>query len=342
VVRAQRLSSRVGSFRLGPLDLEVPSGAFGTLLGASGAGKTTLLRTLAGLVAMEGALTLGHSRCEASPPERRSLGWVPQGGGLFPHLSVRRNVELVRVPGAPSSDLLLDQVGALPLAERSPASLSGGEALRVALARALGRLPEVLLLDEPLAAIDRAGREPLLRLLVELARGGATLLQVTHDADQALAVASWLGVIDAGQLIAAGPVNSLFESPLPAAARRALGGDNVLAGRFEPFTEGLSTFRTSRLTLVVPGDLEGDGYAIFPAAAVGLANHSEAGTSVRNQVTSQIRSLEMVGPTAEVHLECGVVAAVTRDAVRELGLVAAARVVLEIKATAIRPLLRLY
>ncbi len=342
MVSARKLSAAVGAFRLGPLDLDLPKGAFGALLGPSGAGKTTLLRTLAGLVPSSGELTLGGSRCESWPPERRRLGWVPQGGGLFPHLSARGNIELVRAPGAPPADALLERVGALPLADRSPLTLSGGETLRVALARALGRLPEVLLLDEPLAAIDRAGRDPLLRLLAGLAKDGATLLQVTHDADQALALATWLGVIEAGQLIAVGPADRVLDSILPPSARTALGGDNIVAGSFGAVTDGLSTFRSAHLALTVPGDLNGAGYAIFPAASVGLASHTEAGTSVRNQVKSRIRSLELVGPTVEVRLECGVLAAVTREAVQELRLEAGAAVILEIKATAVRTLLRLY
>jgi molybdopterin-binding protein len=342
VVRALGFSARAGPFRLGPLDLDVPAGAFGALLGPSGAGKTTLLRALAGLVPTRGELTLGRSRCESLPPERRPIGWVPQGGGLFPHLSARRNVELARVPTAPAASALLERVGAGQLAERSPLTLSGGEILRVALARALGRLPEVLLLDEPLAAIDRASREPLLQLLAALAREGTTLLHVTHDADQALTAASWLGIIEAGSLIAAGPTNRLFEATLPAAVRRALGGDNVLAGRFEPLAEGLSTFQGTNVALSVPGELHGEGYAIFPAASVGLASHTEVATSVRNQVSSRIGALEPVGPLVEIQLECGVLATVTREAVKDLGLGAGTSVVLEIKATAIRPLLRLY
>ena len=143
-------------------------------------------------------------------------------------------------------------------------------------------------------------------------------------------------------MITAGPTDHLFESILPAAARGILGGDNVLAGRFEPVASGLSSFRGASLALAVPGDLEGSGYAIFPASAVGLSRATEPGTSVRNQLTSRIRSLEPVGPRVEVQLECGVLAAVTREAVRELGFEAGAPVVLEIKATAIRPLLRLY
>jgi putrescine transport system ATP-binding protein len=339
---ASRLSSGAGSFRLGPLDLDLPAGAFGALLGPSGAGKTTLMRSLAGLIPAEGELTLGLSRREAWPPERRPIGWVPQGGGLFPHLSARSNVELVRLAVAPATDLLLERVGARHLADRSPLTLSGGEVLRVALARALARQPEVLLLDEPLAAIDRASREPLLRLLAELARGGTTLLEVTHDADQALATATWLGVLETGQLVAAGPTDRLFDEALPAVARRALGGDNVLFGRFGPHGEGLSTFRSRRLALSVPGDLEGEGYAIFPATAVGLAAHGEARTSVRNQTASRIHSLDLVGPTVEVRLECGVLASVTREAVHELGMEPGTNVTLEIKATAIRPVLRCY
>ncbi len=336
---ARALAASAGSFRLGPLDFDLPAGAFGTLLGPSGAGKTTLLRALAGLSPSDGEIVLGGARC-AGPPEARPIGWVPQGGGLFPHLTALGNVALVRRKEAPPAAELLARAGAAHLASRSAGALSGGERLRVALARALGRLPRVLLLDEPLAAIDGPGREPLLELLAGLTRSGATVLQVTHDAPQALATSDWIEILDAGRLLAAGPFATLLGGPLPAAARRLLGSENLLAGTFAPAGGGLSAFSSPRCRLSVPGELSGEGCVLFPASAVALAPPGEAVTSIRNRVRDRIRSVGGDGPTLDAVLDSGLVAVVTRAAAEALALAPGVEVVAEIKATALRPLLR--
>ncbi len=342
MVKAVALSASAGGFRLGPLDLDVAAGTHAALLGRSGAGKSTLLRALAGLLPASGELTLGDRPAAALPPERRPIGWVPQGGGLFPHLTARGNVDLVRAPGAPAAEALLERVGALPLAGRWPGTLSGGETLRVALARALGRRPAVLLLDEPLAAIDRAGRMPLLQLLAGLRREGTTLLHVTHDAEQALSIAGWLGVLDEGRLVAAGTPASLLAAPLPAAAARALGTENLVAGTFEPSAEGLSIFRSPRLELSIAGELAGEGYVSCAASAVIVARRRQGESSVRNQVEARVEAIDAQDAAVRVQLDNGLQAALTVAAVHALGLRPGAEVVAEIKATALRPILRVH
>jgi len=342
VVTARGLSASIGTFALGPLDLDIAAGTHAALLGPSGAGKSTLLRALAGLVRASGEVILGGRSSAGLPPEQRPIGWVPQGGGLFPHLSARANVALVRAADAPAAEELLERVGAGALADRFPASLSGGETLRVALARALGRRPAVLLLDEPLAAIDRPGREPLLRLLAGLARDGATVLHVTHDAEQALAVAGWLGVLDAGRLVASGPPDVLLSAPLPETASRALGAENLLAGVFQPAPGGLSTFRGARIELAVAGELAGPGYASFPRAAVSVSRRLQGDTSVRNQLATRVRSIDRAPSSAVLLLENGLAATLTVAALEALALEPGADIVAEVKATAVRPLLRLH
>ena len=352
-MKAVQLEARAGAFQLGPLDLELPAHSLGALVGPSGAGKTTLLCALAGLIPTQGSVTLGGLPCGGVPPERRPIGWVPQGGGLFPHLTARGNVELCRARGAPPALALLDRVGALPLAGRWPAELSGGETLRVSLARALARRPLVLLLDEPLAALDRAAQLPLLALLAELAREGASILQVTHDAERALASASWLGVLEAGRLAASGPPLELVARGCPDALRRTLAADNVLAGSFEPLGEGLSGFRVAALPspLRLAGELRGPGCVTFSAEAVGISlecpglsassRGAPAKSSVRNRLTTTVSTVVASGSTARLTLACGIEAEITLAAVRDLGLAPGARVIAEIKATAIRPLPRL-
>ena len=211
MIRTHGLRATLGDFPLGPIDLDVPRGALGLLVGPSGAGKTSALRALAGIIPSTGAIEIAGGRVEALPPERRPLGWVPQGGGLFPHLTAAGNVELVRAASAPPALELLARVGAAPLAARRPQALSGGERLRVALARALARQAPVLLLDEPFAAIDRSGTSSLAALVRELCAGGVTALVVSHDIERARD-ADWLGILCRGRLLAGGPPRELLAS----------------------------------------------------------------------------------------------------------------------------------
>jgi ABC-type Fe3+/spermidine/putrescine transport system ATPase subunit len=223
------LSARAGSFTLGPVSLDVPADRVLVVLGPSGAGKTMLLETIAGLRPQQaGQVSLAGTDITGLPPERRRIGLVFQDAALFPHLTVRDNVRFgPRARGAASpdgSDDLLHQLGIEHLAGRSPRSLSGGERQRVALARALAIQPGLLLLDEPLSALDQPTREDmralLHRLLAELEIPAA---HVTHDRDEALSIGDDLAVIVGGQLRQAGPAAHVAAEPADPDIARLLG-----------------------------------------------------------------------------------------------------------------------
>jgi molybdate transport system ATP-binding protein len=205
------------------------------LAGPSGAGKTTVLRCVAGLrrpdlgrIACGGETWFEHGRIEV-PAERRSVGYVPQHHALFPHLTVERNVAF---SGASAGEVaaLLERLGIAHLARELPASLSGGERQRVALARALARRPRVLLLDEPLAALDahtrRLVRDELAR---DLRSTGVPTLLVTHDFADAAALAGRVAVVDRGVLRQLGTPAELVAAPADAFVVVFTGG-SVLAG----------------------------------------------------------------------------------------------------------------
>ena len=164
------LTGQAGSFRLGPVSLAIEPGQVLAVLGPSGAGKTMLLETIAGLRPYRsGRITLAGTDITTLPPEQRRIGLVFQDAALFPHLSVAGNIRFGpkarRQAPAAGTDPLLRRLGITPLAARSPRSLSGGERQRVALARALAIEPGLLLLDEPLSALDQPTREDLRALL---------------------------------------------------------------------------------------------------------------------------------------------------------------------------------
>jgi thiamine transport system ATP-binding protein len=224
---------------LNGVDLEVPAGKITALLGPSGGGKSTLLRIIAGLEPADGGeVRLDGAIIDRLPAHRRGFGMVFQDYALFPHLNVRANVEFglrMQSLGAAArrrrSAELLDLVGLSALAERSIAALSGGERQRVALARALAPQPRLLMLDEPLAALDRELRERLQEELAQILRDvGITALYVTHDQREACMLADQVVLLHAGRVAQAGPPAELFNRPASLWVCQFLGMTNQLAG----------------------------------------------------------------------------------------------------------------
>jgi ABC-type Fe3+/spermidine/putrescine transport system ATPase subunit len=220
------------------LDLALPAGKFLALLGPSGCGKTTLLRLVGGyLKPTVGRIFLHGRDVTELPPERRDVGMVFQNYALFPHLSARRNVAFgLEVRGTPRSErqqrveTMLDRVGLGPAErDRRPAALSGGQQQRVALARALVIEPTLLLLDEPLANLDRSLRDQMAGELRALQRRtGVTTLMATHDQEEALALADLVGVLAAGRLLQVGPPEEVYLRPRCPFVARALGPANLI------------------------------------------------------------------------------------------------------------------
>jgi iron(III) transport system ATP-binding protein len=223
---------------LAGLDLEVPAGSFTAILGSSGSGKTTLLRLLAGFEMPDwGTTKIGErvvdDRSTHIHPEHRQIGYVPQEGGLFPHLTVAANVAfgLSRAERRRGVHDLLEMVGLIDLASRYPHQLSGGQQQRVALARALAVKPEILLLDEPFASLDahlRASvREEVARILRESA---TTTLLVTHDQDEALSLADLVAVLRNGKVAQCATPQDLYARPIDEELARFVGDANLVDG----------------------------------------------------------------------------------------------------------------
>jgi putative spermidine/putrescine transport system ATP-binding protein len=218
----------------------VEDGEFVTLLGPSGSGKTTLLMLVAGFaVPTEGSIAVDGADITAIPPERRDFGMVFQGYALFPHLTAEANVAFpLEVRGTPAAEvrrkvaatLELVQLGAL--AKRRPAQLSGGQQQRVALARALVFAPKLLLLDEPLSALDKSLRADMQRELKDLhRRTGVTFLHVTHDQEEALAMSDRIVVLNNGAIEQIGRPRDLYRRPRSAFVASFLGDNNLVEGR---------------------------------------------------------------------------------------------------------------
>ena len=243
-LRIAGISKSFGGQRvLRDVDLEVPPGSFTAILGASGSGKTTLLRIVAGFErpdageVMLGSELVDDARQRFVPPERRRIGYVPQEGALFPHMSVGRNVSFglprgrdrfTRVTG------LLGLVGLRGLGRRYPHQLSGGQQQRVALARALAIEPEIVLLDEPFSSLDATLRASIrAEVLNVLRQAGTTCILVTHDQDEALSMADQVAVLREGAVAQLATPAQLYEHPGDEEIAQFLGEPNVVEGQVD-------------------------------------------------------------------------------------------------------------
>ena len=252
------------------VDLSLEGGQVLAVLGPSGCGKSTLLRAVAGLEpAYTGTVTYDGQDLAGVPVHRRGFALMFQDGQLFAHQSVARNVgyplRLRRTPRAEVRDSvaeLLDLVGLPGFGERMPGTLSGGERQRVALARALAVRPRLLLLDEPLSALDAALRERLAADLREiLQRAGTTALLVTHDQEEAFAVADAMAVMRAGRVVQSGTVEQVWRHPVDDWTARFLGYATVLdpdaAGTLLGAPSGALALRRSALRVDQRGPVTG-------------------------------------------------------------------------------------
>ncbi len=219
------------------VSLIIPRGSFFSLLGPSGCGKTTTLRMIAGFESPdEGEIHLGGGRIDHLPPYQRNVNTVFQNYALFPHLTVRGNVEFgLRRKGvaeiASRVEAALDQVRLAGKASRMPSQLSGGERQRVALARALVLQPDVLLLDEPLSALDPQLRKQVRAELKDLQRrAGITFLFVTHDQEEALSMSDTIAVMNGGKVEQAGSPEEIYRRPSTRFVASFVGAMNWIGG----------------------------------------------------------------------------------------------------------------
>ncbi|MFI0214465.1 ABC transporter ATP-binding protein [Streptomyces lydicus] len=235
-VRLQGISKTYGSFTaVHPLDLTVPAGSFFALLGASGCGKTTTLRMIAGLEEpTTGTVELSGQDVTVLPPYKRQVNTVFQNYALFPHLDIYENVAFgLRRRGIKSVkkqvEEMLDLVQLGPMARRKPQQLSGGQQQRVAVARALINHPQVLLLDEPLGALDlKLRRQMQLELKRIQTEVGITFVHVTHDQEEAMTMADTVAVMNGGRVEQLGAPAHLYENPATTFVANFLGTSNLI------------------------------------------------------------------------------------------------------------------
>ncbi|MFI5750215.1 ABC transporter permease [Streptomyces sp. NPDC051644] len=324
------------------LTLDAAAGTTIAVVGPNGAGKTTLLRALLGLTPRAHAeLRLGDTDVTALPPHRRGVAWVPQDGALFPHMNALANTAYgLRAHGVPraearhSAQQWLDRLGVGHLAHRRPAQISGGQAQRVALARALAARPRLLLLDEPLAALDQTTRAHVRHTLRRHLDGfGGVCLIVTHDPVEAVALADRVLVLDDGRALQDAPPTEVTRHPRSPWVARML-GRNAWPGTATE--EGIQLTGGGTLVVADPLPPGTNSLAIIAPEAVAVHRDKPAG-SPRNVWPGTVREITTSGSRLRVLITSDhapdLVAEITPQAVAELSLAEGTPVWTSVKAT---------
>lgn len=351
MIRLSNVSAGRGTFALQSINLEIADGEYFVLLGPTGAGKTMLLELIAGVqVASTGEVWIDGENVTSLPPEARHIGFMYQDYLLFPHLTVRKNIAFgLRQMSQSDANSRVEEVARLlkiePLLDRGVVGLSGGEQQRISLARALAPRPRVLLLDEPLSALDpqirRELRQELRSLHKELRK---TTLHVTHDFEEALALADRLGVIQEGTIVQTGTPDDVFRKPASAFLAHFLGVENLLRGNVvrcdppEPHSAAAfeAVFEAGPVKLYVIAEREGPAYvAIRPEEITVSAEFFPS--SARNRLEGTVASIEKLWPLVRLTIDVGVllVAVITAQSLESLYLATGSKVSLTIKASAI-------
>ena len=296
------------------VSLSVGEGEFFTLVGPSGCGKTTTLRAIAGFESPDsGTVRIGGRDVTGAPPEERDVGIVFQSYALFPHMTVRENVgyglRFRDPPGGVSRrdrvDELLDLVDMAGMGDRDPTELSGGQQQRVALARALAPGPDVLLLDEPLSALDARLRERLRVTVRGIQRElGITTVYVTHDQAEALAVSDRVAVMRDGRIEQVGTPEAVYREPASRFVAEFVGDNNLLDGEVSSTTPPRATVEGVEVDLPADAPVEvGDAVTLsVRPEAVGVVRGGETGTDDRTTtLEATVESVEFLGEAYRLH-----------------------------------------
>jgi molybdate transport system ATP-binding protein len=327
--------------------LRIPDNASITILfGPSGSGKTTVLRCISGLEKLTtGKVIFKNKDWTTLPPQRRPVGFLFQEYALFPHLRVRENIAY----GARGRPDIVDRVAAMlkvsDVLDRNPIELSGGQQQRVALARVLAREPELLLLDEPLSALDAATRDHVRTELAQLLRSlHIPAIVVTHDWVDALTLGDWMMVMAGGKILQTGQPHEVFTRPQHREVAAAVGVETVVTGQLLSRTGGVAMLEVGSTQLVAadPGSDATEFYVCIRSEDVTLEKGRAQQSSARNHLRGTVVTLVPAGVLTRVIVDVGfeLVALVTRQAVEDLRLVVGAEVTAVFKASAVHLIMK--
>lgn len=345
MIRLENLTVQLKPFTLSGINLEVKKGEYFIILGPTGAGKTLLLETIAGLRKSDaGAIFINDVDVTRMEPERRRIGFVYQDYALFPHLSVKDNIifglKCRRVPKTDIADKLkrlteLLNIG--PLLERKPETLSGGEKQKVSLARALSTDPDVVLLDEPISALDPQQRESIQNDLKDICKKlNRTFIHVTHNFEEAVALGDGMAVLSDGRLVQSGTPEDIFRHPNSELVAKFAMTRNIFSGSVTDDGYGGAIFTVANNKLEVVTELRGQLHASIRPEDI-LISKDMLVSSARNSIKGKITHVDDRGATLYITVSTPIqfVCLVTRRSHEELGLAEGSEAYITFKASAV-------
>lgn len=346
ILRLDNISFNAGDFAMHHIDFTVNEGGYFILLGPSGAGKTLILELIAGFYKpAQGRIMLKQRDITHTPVQMREVGLLFQDHALFPHLNVFDNIAFPVRKKIKSRRILSEMVGLMaaeleiePLLHRAPATLSGGEQQRVALARTLMKKPAVLLLDEPLASLDVQLRGGVRSLLRRLNQNGQTILHVTHDYEEAAILGHRIAVVENRTIIQTGSHDEVFHHPRSAFIASFAGIRNFFSGSLFSEPNGLSSFIIKGVVIKILTNLQaGSGFAIIRSEDIFLSAEPVQSTAANN-LKGIITALEPARLGNEITVDVGVplIALVTAESTARLELAPGKTVWASFKASAVR------
>ncbi len=344
-LRVSGLCVDLGEFHLREIDLDVASGDYFVILGPSGAGKTVLLEAIAGLQPVgKGQIVVDNEDVTEEQPEHRGIGFVYQDYVLFPHLNVAHNIAFGLKLRRMGRQVVEERVvsisrllGIAHLLHRSPETLSGGEQQRVALARALVVGPRLLLLDEPLSALDPETRQGLQRELMRVHQElGTTTLHVTHDFEEAVALGDRIAVLNRGRVVQVGSPEDIFRRPNSKLVARFVGVRNIFRGEVHVEADGFATLSVDGMSISVVTEVEGPAHGSIRPEEI-VISRELLRSSARNCFHGHIVSIEDRGTVVYVTVRTppDFVCIATRRSLEEMELREGMEVYIAFKASAV-------
>jgi molybdate/tungstate transport system ATP-binding protein len=347
MIEIESVSRKWKNFSLDNLSLKIESGEYFVILGPTGAGKTLFLELIAGFYLPDsGMILIDRKEVTYLPPEKHDLVFVYQDYSLFPHMSVKKNIEFgMRMKKIKSQEKLLEvakDLGIIHLLDRNPLTLSGGEKQRVALARALVTNPKILLLDEPLSALDPRTQESARELLLALHRNKKlTVLHITHDQTEARIMADRIAIVMDGKLMQVGIPEEIFEKPADSRIASFVGFENILKGKVISADNGLFRIETDSTVIEASGDIEvGEHVYAFLRPENIVLSKTSTESSARNSLQGTVADIRVLGALVRVKVDCGVTlsALITRQSAEEMGFFPGLPVYAQFKASSVRVL----